>query len=445
MDLSQLFSQLGLNQTASSGTGTTGGTQPDYAGYANAISDLLNLLNSNSGQQQQQGGGTNWLQTLMGGGLALAGSAQKEPGEVTEARQFNRNLFTSPNAIPDILTGQINALSPYYQPLFNQQTKALLDEVQQRSVAGLPAGLNPVMGGPELKAIQDATVNQLYPTQQAFLASQAQNNLRTMTGGADSILKNDKGDPLSDALAQLGVLMAYSGMNGGGGGGGGLFGGGAGGAGGTSGGVNAGQLAQIGGALGSLFGGGASAGGAGGLGSLGAVAAPAAGVAAAAAAAYALYQVGKNNPDLADKWYGKISPLVWAGADKAQKELKAEYRQADLSSQADQVQEIGTFFEQRLQGMGIDTSALQSRIKYLVSTSESPANEQDMIVREGGSQLLAAIQARDPSIANLNQVPGLRKEFIDWMVANTFTSGNSSYGGGAPLDAIDIWANTAGL
>ena len=43
------------------------------------------------------------------------------------------------------------------------------------------------------------------------------------------------------------------------------------------------------------------------------------------------------------------------------------------------------------------------------------------------------------------KAPELRQEFIDYMISNTFTSGNSSFGGGAPKDLIQVWSRKAGL
>ena len=128
-----------------------------------------------------------------------------------------------------------------------------------------------------------------------------------------------------------------------------------------------------------------------------------------------------------------------------QQELKETFRRQDLDSQADQVQEIGSFITQRLGALGMDTSGFQSRISQLIAQSESPADEQGMLAAEGGKLLLAAIRQRDPSITSLSGVPGLREDFIDYLTRSTFTAQNSSFSGGAPTNLIPQWAGMAGL
>lgn len=432
------------NQGGATGSASSGF---DLSGILNAIGGLFGGGKSSGGTSS--GTGTNWLQTLLGGGLALAGSAQKEPGEVLQARQSLRNVFTSPQDITAPGGAFATAL-----PVFQRQETDLLDQLQSRYAAGMPSSVGG-MGGGEVEALRKAA-GELTQNRQALLGQLTNQNYDRQINAANSILSNSKPDPMAAALAQLGVLLASGGL---GGGGGGLGGGGA-----TGGGLNLGSIGAaipgVSNAISALFSGGGAAGGAGGASSfLSSMAPMALPLAAAAAAAAGTYAVGSNNANeiahlpAAVKFLAFSNPITAPfaafaalGAHKANVAQKAAYRKEDLSSQADQVQEIGTFFEQRLAQMGVDTSAFQARITQLVGSSESPADEQSMIAREGGAMLLAEIQSRDPSITSLNQVPGLRQEFIDYMVGNTFTSGNSSYGGGAPLNFIQgDWASAGGL
>lgn len=121
---------------------------------------------------------------------------------------------------------------------------------------------------------------------------------------------------------------------------------------------------------------------------------------------------------------------------EGQHEIKEEFRQADLSAQADMVQEIGSFFTQRLSGLGVDTTAFQQFISQQIAMSESgasaysfqgisgTADQQQAVGSIGGQLLLRALQQVNPSITSLTQVSGLRDEFIDYITANTENPAN---------------------
>ena len=140
-----------------------------------------------------------------------------------------------------------------------------------------------------------------------------------------------------------------------------------------------------------------------------------------------------------------------------QQAQKEAFRQEDLSSQADQVQEIGSFFNQRLAELGVDPSAFQQFIAQQISASDAgeaafsfggisgTLDQQPAVARVGGALLLQAIQRTNPSITSLQQVPGLKQAFIDYLTRSTFSASNESFGGGAPLNQFDPWAGFAGL
>ena len=256
------------------------------ANYVNPVlqtaGGILNLRNLVQGGGQG-GGGFNVgpfqiPREVLGAGLIGLGSAMdREPGYAVEARQSLRNLFTSPQfgpgatnyisslysdptAIARGMSGQVGALQQYYEPLLQQQEKALLDQVQQRAIAGLPASLSPSMGGGELSAIRSAVQNQLLPARQALLGDLARENLTRQYSAASQLFgagneaagrilsyAEQQNNPLATALAQLGAAQLAGGVGGGAGGGG--FGalGGQGGATGGQGGVGGGlqMLGQL--------------------------------------------------------------------------------------------------------------------------------------------------------------------------------------------------------
>src|SRR3990167_1488035 len=145
------------------------------------------------------------------------------------------------------------------------------------------------------------------------------------------------------------------------------------------------------------------------------------------------------------------------GERSEQHAQKEAFRQEDLSSQADQVQEIGSFFNQRLAELGIDTSAFQQFISQQISGSEAgptafsfggtsgTLDQQQATSQVGGALLLQAIQRTNPSITSLSQVPGLKQAFIDFLTRTTTSASNSAYASGPALNQFAPWASYAGL
>src|SRR3990167_3763883 len=103
------------------------------------------------------------VRQLAGAGLVGAGLLQKdEPGYATESVQYLRNRL-APQGIAQQFSGQIGALQQEYQPLQEQQRNRLLDQTQQRFIAGQPSSFSTAMGGPEIAGIRSAIVNQILP------------------------------------------------------------------------------------------------------------------------------------------------------------------------------------------------------------------------------------------------------------------------------------------
>jgi hypothetical protein len=420
----------------------------------------------------------------------LSGQVQSAFGDYLQpgaGQQYLTSLFQSPSD-PFAAGG----IYEQYLPLIEQQKNTLLNDVQQRAIAGMPASMSPAMSGGELARIYDATANQIAPSYQAlfanltrenmarqqeaansvmgqeeslrnFVGNATYNSLGAQAGAASDLMRFSQPDPFASALSNLGAMLTASnlGFGGGSGGTGGglmdilgsILGGGSGGTG--------GGLMDI---LGSIFGGGGmspadiedyvSGGGGGLLGSLsgllsgagGALAglAPAAlPIAAALAAGFGMYNWGANNED--SDWV-KLSPIAWLGAYNQKKENKAMFLQQDQDSQRDQVFEIGNIGGQFLQAFGAPASTISSWTSYvnnLAATSESPADEQGLAATRLGSLLLPLAQAQ--GYTTLDAVPELRSTFISYLTSNTFTSGNSSYSGGAPANLIESWAGMAGL
>ena len=421
-------------------------------------------------------------QPILRAGLVGAGLAQKEePGYATEATQYLRNRL-APQGLAQQFSGQIGALNAEYLPLLAQRRKSILDQAQQRVIAGQPSSFSTAMSGPEILRIREAITNEILPAERAHMADIGQYLLREGGGAAGTLLNYAKPDQLGGALATLGMNL-LGGRGGPGGAPDALAGAGQGGA-----------KGGIGNALHSFLGGGGGGGGVpstygmpnqlGQLNAADIIGQMQAGtlsasegmallsgslpqIAAGAGLAYAAPKIGQNQFQstaigagggaLAGSAFGPVGTAIGAvvgglqgffrerGEQHAQKDA---YRQEDLSSQADAVQEIGTFFEQQLANLGVDTASYRNLITTYVNdihAGPSGRGGQYELATAGGQSLLQAIQQRNPSVTSLNQVPGLRQEFIDYLTRSTFTAGNSIYGGGAPTQTFPEWAGYAGL
>ena len=105
---------------------------------------------------------------------------------------------------------------------------------------------------------------------------------------------------------------------------------------------------------------------------------------------------------------------------EGQQAVKQLNLETDLASQADQVQTISQFFINRIAALGGDVTQLAQRAQSLMDTSGSSADEQSVAAQEFGSALLRQLQSVNPTITSLSQVPGLRQEFIDWLIGETY-------------------------
>lgn len=130
------------------------------------------------------------------------------------------------------------------------------------------------------------------------------------------------------------------------------------------------------------------------------------------------------------------------GERSQQQQQKAANLRADLDEQANYVFQIGTFFNQQLAALGVNTAAFQAFITQQVQASPGPGDEQGIVAAEGARLLLQAIQRTNPSITSLSQVPGLRQAFIDQMLGTVQNPANVS-----PFSAGNVvpYANLAGL
>ena len=169
---------------------------------------LLNLRNLFQPQSQIGLGGLNIPSSLAGAGLTLGSlAADKEPGDVTQARQFLRNRFTSPTALSEQFAGQIGGLAQQYQPLLTQQRQRGIEDIQQRFAAAFPKTVG--AQGPEFGALSRYITDEALPREQAVLGDIGRQLLTEQGNAASTILQSNKGNPLADALGQLGgVLLA---------------------------------------------------------------------------------------------------------------------------------------------------------------------------------------------------------------------------------------------
>src|SRR3990167_3991370 len=149
-----------------------------------------------------------WLRALLGTGL-VAGSVatDQESGEITQARQYLRNIFTSPDEFAGGLAGHVAGLSSLYDPVLRQEENKVLDQVQQRVIAGRPTSLSTSMGGPEVSGLRRASEDVLVPRRQAHFADLGLQALNRQTGAAGTILATAAPNANSQALAQLAAML----------------------------------------------------------------------------------------------------------------------------------------------------------------------------------------------------------------------------------------------
>jgi uncharacterized membrane protein len=178
-------------------------------------SQFMNSINSGLTSNAGQGGSTTNLgglsipNTLLGGGLMLGGSLMdKEPGEVTEARQYLRSMFTSPTAIGDRFASNLPKVGQQFDPFFQQQEKQFLDDYQTRAAAGQPNSLSTAMGGGELAGLRNEMANTLIPRRQAFYGGLGLDFLNSQQAAAGKILDTSKPDPTAAAITNLGAMLA---------------------------------------------------------------------------------------------------------------------------------------------------------------------------------------------------------------------------------------------
>ena len=219
--------------------------------------DWLQLLNSGLqlGSQllpKQTGtntsiGGLQIPTNLLGAGLATAGVlGDKEPGEVTQARQFLRNQFTSPNATSDLqkqsVTGAQTALNPLlgnvgpsgpgqeyltnlfqnpnglaqnfasnvsavsqqFQPLLTQQRQRGIDDISQRFAAAFPGSVG--AQGPEFGTLSRYITDEALPREQAFLGQLGLDLQGRQQNAAGQVYQDEQGRrALIDNMATRGT------------------------------------------------------------------------------------------------------------------------------------------------------------------------------------------------------------------------------------------------
>lgn len=529
--------------------------------------------------------------TGLGLGLTAAGSfLDREPGEALEARQALRNQFNAPYSalLPDFsrtgidyLTNTVNApADPFaaggvyeqYLPAFQREEDRSLTGLQTRYNAAFPAGLG--MQGSAVAALRRAASEMVQNRQtlqaNIFREQQAQQQnaansllqygteLPNLQGrAARSVLEFSRPDPSAQAIANLGTIMALSGVQGGGRGGFGYGGGtdalsafigdvvrgattgnpgldefiktvlgGAAGGGGGAGAGAGGALSGLGSGLGSLLsspipglgisigtflgafgagtagtlGGGAlgrglfgatdesrgASGIGGGLGSalgaiLGSLVAPGVGTVIGAGlggGAGGLAGAGIKQPDISrrETFQGALGGGLFGGAgaflagqgnqstgknlrdagitglatllfgpaggaiaggilgkQRGAASKKAQFRSQDADSQRDQVFEEGTIGATLLQQAGVSQpvmEAWQGFVDLAAARSEGPGDEQGEVATELNRLLTAA------GYPSEKRPPAWRQQWIDHLIASTFTSGNSRFGGGPPLNLI---------
>lgn len=143
---------------------------------------------------------------------------------------------------------------------------------------------------------------------------------------------------------------------------------------------------------------------------------------------------------------GGIFTSAILGKQRGAELEKARFRTQDVDSQRDQVFEIGNVGAELLLRAKVPQSVMdqfQSFVESSASRVEGGGNEQGEVASEMNRLLTAAGYPAG------QRPPEWRQYWIDYLIANTFTSGNSIYGGGAPLNFIrgevPGWLNLAQL
>lgn len=153
-------------------------------------------------------------QTLAGAGLIGASNfGRNEPGYMTEARQYLRS--PAQGEFEQIASDP--ALTQGYQGLLQQNERDVLNQAQQRVLAGRPNSLTTSMGGPEVSDLMSTSENILIPRRQALLTGLAQNLLSTNRQGAQQVLASGAHDQLmadlfSQGLGGLGGQLLQRGL-----------------------------------------------------------------------------------------------------------------------------------------------------------------------------------------------------------------------------------------
>lgn len=453
---------------------TTTSTPSSGFSWSNLLQPLLNPLLQSLGTNL---GNIFTPSGALGTGLTLGGLLQPNDPSINQgareqAFQFLRNQFTSP--IDPFAPGGVFATQ---LPLLQQQESELLNNIQQRYIAGQPSSFTQAMSGPEIQALRDAAVRQIIPQRQALIAALAERNLNRQIGAAGDLLNFTRPDPLASLLTAGGL-----GMLGGQGAQAGQLGG-------LSGTAQSGLLSALRGALGTggqtmtlgqvgtaadgtpiwgMVPQGGAAGldfglpGAGLLGpsgfsSLGGLLS---GAGSGLGGYFLGQQVGQNMPNqatgaLSGAGTGALTgfavggPLGAAigglgglfggffGQREREHELKEANLQSDLAAQANAVQQIGNFFGNALSMLGVDPMAYLNFVGQQVSGSEAgptafsfggisgTLDQQAAVAQVGGQLLLRSIQQSNPSITSLDQVAGLRQSFIDQMMASVWNAQNA--------------------
>src|SRR3990167_11206687 len=444
--------------------------------------DLGGLLGSIGSTFGPKAGNTlttlgNVAQPLLGAGLLGAGLAQKEePGYANEAISYLRNRL-APQGIAQQFSGQIGALAQEYKPLQEQQRNQLLDQTQQRFIAGQPSSFSTAMSGPEIAAIRNAIVNQILPAERAERARIGEYLLTTGGSAAGDLLKYAKPDPLGTYVASLGMNLL------------GGRGGQAGQTGTTGAATNPIQQAMqslmpgtsLGGGLTSLGGGliGDASGkligsmqrdgtiigldgqviqNAATTGSLLSKLFPALQFAGGTALALNAPNIGQNQFQstltgagggaLAGSVFGPIGTASGAitgglfglfGERSQQQQEKAYNLSQDLDSQVDQFNEIKNIGLEFAQQFGIDSSAFAAYANQLAPQISGPGDEQGMLATALGQMLRS--QLWDAMFIQV--APQLKQRMIEYLTRSTFSAPNSSYFGSAHLNMIGTWSQAA--
>ena len=158
-------------------------------------------------------GGLTIPNSLAGAGLLTGGALlDREPGEITEARQSVRNLLT-PESQSGQFAGHVRGLESQFQPFLTQQRQRGIADIQQKFTDAFPKTVG--AQGPEFGTLARYITDEALPREQALLGDLGLRGISNQLTAGRTLLETARPDPFAQALGQFGGLLLARDMLGG--------------------------------------------------------------------------------------------------------------------------------------------------------------------------------------------------------------------------------------